>query len=157
MTPPVFPPTPQSPEIETGSAAALDRDHLRLLEIGYYILSGLTVLAASFLLFQFGLFLFAGLHPQIFTHPTGSGGRHSEQPPAGILLAVAGFTGIIILLGWTFGALLVYAGRSLKKRHHTLFIKIMAGLACLFAPLGTFLGICTFLVMQRPSVKALFN
>jgi hypothetical protein len=33
----------------------------------------------------------------------------------------------------------------------------VAGLCCLFSPLGTLLGIFTLVVLQRPSVRALFG
>ena len=38
----------------------------------------------------------------------------------------AGLIGLIILLGWTFGGLTIYAGRCLHKRTRRLFIFIMA-------------------------------
>ena len=136
--------------------AAIDRDRLRVLEIAYYIAGGLTIFTASFLLIHFTLFLFMGLHPQFFAHANSSGNPRNAPPPAGFFLAFAGIFGLVIVLGWIFGALQIYAGRCLKNRRHRLFILIIAGLECVFIPWGTFLGVGTFMAMERPGVKYLF-
>jgi hypothetical protein len=46
--------------------------------------------------------------------------------------------------------------RSLKARHGRTLTLVTAGLNCLFMPLGTVLGIFTFIVLLRPSVKELY-
>jgi hypothetical protein len=38
-----------------------------------------------------------------------------------------------------------------------MFCLVTAGLACLFQPVGLVLGVFTFLVLLRPSVKILFE
>jgi hypothetical protein len=156
MTEPGFPPIPVSPEIAAAVEAAVSRDRLRLLEIAYYIAGGLTIFGISFLLIHFFLFLFLGLNPHLFDHTTSSNGHPAAPPPPGLFLILAGVVGLIILLGWTFGALQIYAGRCLKHRHNSLLILIVAGIECIFIPWGTFLGVCTFMIMQRPGVHALF-
>jgi hypothetical protein len=156
-SPAALPPVPYSAEIDAWIQAAVDHDRLRILEIGYYIAGAMTAVGVSFLFIHFGLFLFLGFNPQFFTHSVNSGGHSGEPPPPGLFLGLAALIGLIILLGWTFGALQVYAGRCLKMRRHSLFIMIVAALECVFIPWGTFLGVCTFLVLERPSVRALFN
>jgi len=151
-----LPPPPFSPEINAAVDAALTRDRLKLLEIGYYIAGVLTIVGVSFLLIHFTLFLTLGLNPHIFDHTKGSNGHPAAPPPPGLFLVFAGVIGFIILFGWTFGSLQIYAGRCIRHRCHPLFILIIAGVECLFIPWGTFLGVCTFLVMERPSAKALF-
>jgi len=49
------------------------------------------------------------------------------------------------------------AGAGLRNRTRYVLILVMSGLACLSVPLGTGLGIWTIMVLQRPSVKALFG
>ena len=73
----------------------------------------------------------------------------------GFLFVVLG--GGIVLIGWTVGGLTAYAGRCLQRRQHRLFTYIMAGVNCLHVPFGTALGVCTFLVLQRPTVEALYH
>jgi hypothetical protein len=150
------PPIPLSSETQAAITAAVDRDHLRLLEIGYYIAGVVTILGVSILLLHFSMFLFFGLNPQFFAHPAGAAGHPGTPPPPGLFLGLAALIGFIIMFGWTFGALQIYAGRCIKKRHQSLLILIVAAVECLFIPWGTFLGVCTFLVLERPSVHALF-
>jgi hypothetical protein len=69
----------------------------------------------------------------------------------------AGVIGLIILLGWTFGALTAYAGRCVQQRTHRLFIYIMAALNCALLPWGTLLGIATFYVLQSPAGRREFG
>lgn len=63
----------------------------------------------------------------------------------------------MLLFALATAALSGFAGRSLSRRRHYVFCLVAAGLACLSFPLGTALGVFTFMVLQRPSVKALFG
>src|SRR5438034_237975 len=47
--------------------------------------------------------------------------------------------------------------RELRDRRGYLFCLVMAGIACLFQPFGMILGVFTFIVLLRPSVKTLFG
>lgn len=159
MTAPDLPPAnpnlwpPRDPAIQ----AAVDEDNLRLLEIIFYIAGGMTAFFSCFFLIHFTLFLVFGLNPQFFTHQTSSGGHQGVPPPSGLFLGLAGIIGIIILLGWTFGALQIYAGRCLRNRRHWMFIMIISGIECIFIPWGTTIGVYAFMLLNRPSVKPLFN
>ena len=86
------------------------------------------------------------------------GNRRAGEAPFprafGFLFVIVG--GGIVLVGWTVGGLTVYAGRCLQRRRHRLFTFIMVGVNCLHIPFGTALGVCTFLVLQRPTVEALY-
>ena len=62
----------------------------------------------------------------------------------------------LVLIGWTVGGLTIYVGRCLQRRRHRTFTLIMAGINCLHIPFGTALGVFTFIVLQRPSVAALY-
>jgi len=65
--------------------------------------------------------------------------------------------GLIILLGWTFGALTIYAGRCVHKRERRVFIYVMAALNCALFPWGAVLGIATFILMQSPTARREFG
>jgi len=75
----------------------------------------------------------------------------NQGPPVIMFRIFAAVIGGIILLGWTFGALTIYAGRCVHNRTHRVFILVMAGLNCVLIPWGTLLGIATFYVMQSPA------
>lgn len=81
----------------------------------------------------------------------------NQGPPVIMFRIVAAVIGVIILLGWTFGALTIYAGRCVQKRQHHVFIYVMAGLNCVLIPWGTLLGIATFIVIQSPAGQEAFR
>ena len=53
--------------------------------------------------------------------------------------------------------IMILAGRFLAARRRHLFCIVIAGIACMFMPMGTVLGIFTIIVLMRPSVKELFT
>jgi hypothetical protein len=153
-SPHAMPPLPAGQSRDPAIQAALDAENLRLLEIVYYIAGGVTALFSCFFLLHFTMFLVLGLNPQFFNN----GANHAANPPpAGLFLGVAAFIGVLILAGWTFGGLQIYAGRCLRKRRHRTFILIIAGLETCFIPWGTAIGVWTILLLQRPGVRALFQ
>jgi MFS family permease len=89
--------------------------------------------------------------------PMKSGGEPSspeEQQFVGWLFTVMGVC--IVLGGLTLAAFVAYAGRCLSQQRRYLLCMIVAGLACLFTPIGTILGVFTLVVLLRPQVKAAF-
>ena len=124
-----------------------DQEHVKLLAIFHYVAAGMAALVACipFIHFFMGLALATGAF----------GDTDPEARPVGlvIMLFALGF----ILLGWTFAALVAFAGRSLQKRKRYTFCLVMGGIECLFMPVGTVLGVFTILVLVRDSVKELFG
>ena len=84
-------------------------------------------------------------------------GPARNQPPAWFGLIFVLFASCIILFGWTFAGLLAYSGRCIARRKRHTFCLVMAGVACMFMPFGTVVGIFTIIILVRPSVKALFT
>lgn len=152
---------------------ALDR--LRLLSLGYYISGAIGAAFVSFLLIHFFLFLGFSFIPgsqwnastptprsaqyaSPTLSPTASPTSSTAQAPPAIMFRIfAGVIGLIIICGWTLGALTAYAGHCIKKRKHKLFIYVMAGINCIWIPYGTVLGIATILLFQWPEVQAEFE
>ena len=150
-------------------------DRLRLLSLAYYLSGAIGAAFVSFLLIHFFLFLgfsfvpasqwnapvptpASAQHALPLAIPSASPSSNSNQGPPPILFRiVAGVIGVIIICGWTLGALTAYAGRCIKKRKHKLFIYIMAGINCIWIPYGTLLGIATILLFQWPEVQAQFE
>ena len=124
-----------------------DLEHLKLLAIFHYVAAGMAALFACipFIHFFMGLAFATGAFAETGT----------EARPVGlVIMAIAGF---VILAGWTFAALVAVAGRSLQKRQRYTFCLVMAGVECIFMPVGTVLGVFTIIVLVRDSVKALFG
>ena len=150
-------------------------DRLRLLSLGYYISGAIGAAFVSFLLIHFFLLLgFSFIPASEWNAPArtlGSAQYASPKPiatvspipntaqaaPAIIFRIFAGVIGLIIICGWTLGALTAYAGHCIKKRKHKVFIYVMAGINCIWIPYGTLLGIGTILLFQWPEVQAEFE
>ncbi|PYI94763.1 MAG: hypothetical protein DME97_00065 [Verrucomicrobia bacterium] len=148
------------------------RERLRLLAIGFYVKGAVGAIFVSFLLFHFVFMLGFSFMPEsawnpppksattvqsLSVTPSPSPRPMNQGPPVVFFRVIAGVIGVIILLGWTFGGLTIYAGRCVQKRTHRLFIFVMAALNCPFIPWGTLLGIATFMLMQTPVAKREFG
>jgi hypothetical protein len=151
---------------------AVTRERLRLLAIGFYVKGAIGALFVSFFLIHFVMLLSFSFMPQSAWQPNASVQSSVEStsvapsptprplnpgPPVAMMRIFAGVIGAIILLGWTFGALTIYAGRCVQKRQRRVFIYVMAGLNCPLIPWGTLLGICTFTVLQMPVARREFG
>jgi len=164
-----------SPEIPNLERQAIALDRLRLLSLGYYISGGIGAVLVSFFLIHFFMLLafsfipasqwntpaptpgnahYASPSPIPTASPTPS---NDQAPPAIMFRILAGVIGLIIICGWTLGALTAYAGHCIKKRKHKVFIYVMAGINCIWIPYGTLLGIATILLFQWPEVQAEFK
>ncbi|HVR84958.1 MAG TPA: hypothetical protein VMU54_11650 [Planctomycetota bacterium] len=139
------------PPAPAESPAAKDEEQLRNLVLGHTIASAVIALFACMPLIH----LTVGL--AILLSPESMGGSGKGGPPRfmGFLFAILG--GAFALAGWTLAAFVFAAGRSIRRRKRHLFCLIVAGLSCFFMPFGTALGVCSFIVLTRPSVKALFD
>jgi hypothetical protein len=124
-----------------------DADHLKLLAIFHYVDAGMTALFACipFIHFFMGLALATGAFPD--TDP--------EARPIGIGMMI--IAGLIILVGWALAVLIAFAGRSLQTHRRYTYCLVMAGINCIFIPIGTVLGVFTIIVLMRDSVKELFG
>jgi hypothetical protein len=128
----------------------LDSEHLKLLSIFYYVKGGISAFFSCIPIIHVVLGLIMIIAPHVFGHG-------KDQPPAfiGWLFVILGIS--IILLGWTFAALTLIAGRCIARRKHYTFCFVMACVECLSVPFGTVLGVFTILVLNRQSAKDLFN
>lgn len=153
MSEPIPPIAPIETRSSPGQAVDNDADQLRLLAIFHYVVGGLAALCSLFPVIHLVLgLIFVLAVPRLTVQ-----GQHSPPDPAfigWIFIIVAGF---IITLGLTLAALIVAAGRSLTGRKRYNFCLVIACVECVFMPFGTALGVCTIIVLNRPSVKALFG
>ncbi|BCU78671.1 hypothetical protein [Luteolibacter sp. LG18] len=133
-----------------------DAEHLKLLTIFHYVMSGLSVIGILFggLYAAMGLFMgraFAKMPP------AAPGSTHSGPPPQEFMWifvaygAVIGFVCLAAAVCYFFGA------RNLSARRNRTFCMVVAGLSCLAMPLGTVLGIFTIMVLSRETVARLFD
>lgn len=127
-----------------------DLHHLNLLSIFHYVAGGLTCLFGCFPIIHLivGLFL-------LFAPPQTNGGEEFSTSLVGVffILFALGF----IVMAWTTAIFMFIAGRKLARQRSYTFCLAIAGVECIFMPIGTVLGVFTIIVLSRPSVKALFS
>jgi hypothetical protein len=160
------------PALSEAEEQIIVRERLRLLAIGFYVKGAVGAVFVSFLLFHFVFLLGFSFMPEsawnppprsvttsrsLSVTPSPSPRPVNQGPPVIMFRIFAGVIGVIILLGWTFGALTIYAGRCVQKRTHRVFILVMGGLNCALIPWGTLLGIATFTLMQSPAGRREFG
>lgn len=125
-----------------------DLEHLRLLGVFHYMMAGLVAFVGCFPMIH----LVLGLAMVSGELDDGRG----EPPPEFV-----GWFFVAIALGlivgfWTLAVLVAIAGRKLQTQRSYTFCFVIAAILCLFAPLGTVLGVFTIVVLVRASVKTLF-
>jgi hypothetical protein len=129
----------------------LDEEHLKLLRIGYIVMGGAGVFFALFPLIYvivgFGL--------------AASGAPVQTRPGEPSLALIGGFF-VVFGLAFSifFGAqavLQLMAARSLGQRRRKVLCQIAAAVSCLQMPWGVLLAVFTFMVLNRESVKQLFE
>lgn len=125
-----------------------DEEHLRLLSIFHYVVAGLMGMVSLIPVFH----LVIGIALM-------TGAIDTEGDPAAPLFGglFAAFALLFILAGFTIAGLVAWAGRMLVRRQRWTFCVVVAGLECMFMPVGTVLGVFTLIVLMRPSVKTLFG
>lgn len=126
-----------------------DTQQLELLRTFHFVLAGLQGLFGCFPIIHLTLGLTMILAPETL------GGRGA--PPAFFGWFFVVIAVLIMAVIWTMAGLTYVAGRRLGERRSYTFCLVIAGVLCLFMPLGTVLGVFTIVVLQRPSVKALFT
>jgi len=145
------PPLPQMPpDLAPVEHARKDAEQLRLLWIFHFVFAGLAVLGIGFLVVHY-LFM-----KNIFANPAMWRGAQQPPPPQFfqffiIFYFIAGF---VIVLGAALNAI---SAACIRNRKWRLFSLVVAGIDCLQVPFGTALGVCTFLVLLRESVRRLYE
>jgi hypothetical protein len=124
-----------------------DSEHLKLLSIFHYVVAGMAAMVACIPFIH----LFMGL-----ALATGALGD-SDPGTRPVGFAIMAFAAFFIVAGWIFAALVAFAGRSLQTRRRYTYCLVMAGIECIFMPVGTVLGVFTIIVLVRDPVKSLFG
>jgi formate-dependent nitrite reductase membrane component NrfD len=86
-------------------------------------------------------------------------GEHSELDQAAFFSGATFlvWAAIIAISALGMAVCLLLGGLYLTKRRHHPFCLAVAGVSCLFVPLGTALGIATILFLTRDTTKEMFD
>lgn len=128
---------------------ATSQEHIRLVGILHYVMAGLYGLMGCLGFFH----LIMGIMMLTNTGFMSSGGA----PPPFIGGIFAGAGAFVILWHWVLGALNVMAGRNIAARRGRTFCLVIAGFNCTNVPLGTVLGVFTFLLLLKEDVARDFR
>ena len=125
-----------------------DADHLKLLAIFHYVVAGLAVLGLGFILLHYMMMHSIMTRPDIWKNQKDGGPTPAE------FFAI--FRWFYLVMGALFIAASVanlLSALFLRKRKHRIFSLIVAGINCAQFPIGTALGVFTFIVLMRNSVR----
>jgi hypothetical protein len=129
----------------------IDEEHLRLLRIGYIVAGGAGVFFA----------LFPLMYVVIGIGLTASGVQVPTRPGEPSLAFIGGF---FVVFGLAFSlffavqaTLQLLTARALGRRRSRLLCHVAAAISCLQMPWGVLLAVFTFIVLNRESVKPLFE
>lgn len=122
-----------------------DEQYLLLLAIFHYVMAGFMSLNVMVLLLQ--LFLFNQIYDM--------GTQPPNVPDVRLLMSIFILISVGMLLMVTILELI--AARSIQTRSRHKLCIVVAGINCLFMPLGTILGVFTLIVLLRPSVQTMFE
>jgi hypothetical protein len=133
----------------SGQMINRDEEHLRLLQIGYYILAAMCAAMTVF-----GM-LYAGFMGVILSSMPQNSQNNVDPRALGGIFAIIG--GILVVCGIGSALLTFLTARFLAARSHRVFCIVIAALTCLQIPWGSVIGVCTIMVLSRPTVTAMFG
>jgi hypothetical protein len=134
----------------TERQALIDAEHVWLLSLGYWVFAGTTAFWGLLgLLYMFMGQVVSGAIPGVAGVP---------PPPPLEVGRLFSFVGAGFYAASMVAALLMFhAGNCLRDRRGRIFSQVIAALTCLCIPYGTVLGVFTFIVLGRASVRQLFE
>jgi len=137
---------------ETLRQAIINEEHLKLLSIGYLVSAGVAALFSLLGL----LYVFMGVMMSVTFSEAAK--KANQVPPPAFVGWVFGIIGLVIfLLLIAMAALKFCTAQCIKRRRARAFCMVVAAFSCLEIPYGTVLGVFTFVVLGRDSVKCLFE
>lgn len=129
------------------AATSEDASHLQILAIFYYVFAGLNAVSVVLL----------GLYGVMMGAVLGSGPAGNSHADTALLSMFAGLMVFVVVLSAVFALLHFMTAQRLRQRRGHKFCQVIAVLTCLSIPFGTVLGVFTLIVLNRPSVQALFG
>jgi hypothetical protein len=144
-------PPQQYPPQQPPTLTAQDESNLNVLGVLFFVYAGLVGMGAL-LLSAFAVV------PALLISGAAAGAKAPGAPPpllfGGIFAAIFGLVALFLAAKCV---IMILAGRALGQRQHYVLVMVGACAALLNLPLGTALGVCTILMLQKPAVKVAFG
>jgi hypothetical protein len=139
---------------ELNRQSIANEEHLKLLALGYMISAAISAFFSLFALMYSAMGAFIAT---MISKTATSTNAANQPPPAfiGWLLGGIGFVLFLLMIG--IAALKLRAAFCIKQRKSRTFCMVIAVICCLGIPYGTLLGVLTIVVLERDSVKILFE
>jgi hypothetical protein len=125
------------------------RGFLLALEICQYVWAGISLLGSCFM----SIYFFIG----IAVMNGGMGNTRGQGPPPEMGIIFMIFGGVAMALLLTTAILNLVSAISIRKRKRKMLTMIMAGVNCISVPLGTALGVFTFILMSNDIVTRMYT
>jgi ABC-type phosphate transport system permease subunit len=129
-----------------------DEEQINLLSIFHFVMAGLFLLGVAFIGLHYAFMHMVFSRPELWK---------SQNPPP---FSPADFKTLFAIIYSIVGVFVVIAcllnvlsGVFMRQRKHKTFSLVVAALDCLQIPLGTALGVFTFVVLLRDSVRQLYE
>jgi hypothetical protein len=129
----------------------IDADHLRLLVLFHYIGAALSGVG---LLFVFGHYSFLRF---VLSHTRPAAGHAHGPAPDEVFKILIWFYLVFALWFLLSGISDLISARCIRARRHRVFSLLVAGLNLVHTPAGTMLGVFTFVVLLRDSVREVYE
>ncbi len=139
-------PTPPPPDF--ARQQIIDAEHLKLLSIFHFVVAGLAFCGLGFLFLHYLIMSTVFANPEMWKSHNGSPPFPKDFFKIFIVFYIL-IGGVIIVAG----SLNLLAAMFLRQRKNRIFCLVVAGLNCLQVPFGTVLGVFTFIVLLRDSVR----
>ena len=135
---------------DTDHRLIIDTEHLRLLAIFHFVAAALSLVGVGFSSLYFVMFQAIFSNPEIWA-------QSQQGPPPAELMTVFRYF-LALFIGWFLVSCVgnLLSGLFLRARRHRTFSMVIAAINCLHIPIGTMLGIFTFIVLGRDSVRKLY-
>jgi hypothetical protein len=128
-----------------------DAEHLRLLSIFHFVSAGLAIAGLCFLAGHYAIMQAVFNDPNLFKDAKGG-------PPPKEFFEVFKIFYVVGGAWFLISAVVnLMSGIYLRLRKNRMFSMVVAGFNCLHMPLGTVLGVFTFVVLGRGSVIELYE
>ncbi len=132
----------------------IDKEHLRLLGLAHYISGGLAIAFSSLFIIQLTFMSFIFSNPEFAPHVHNGG---AGPDPTQFMWGFIGMFSLIVLFGICFGIAQIVSGKFIRQRKYKLFSFIFAIPNIIFIPYGTLLAVGTIMVLERESVKKMYQ
>lgn len=130
----------------------IDADHLNLLAVFHFLAAGLALLGTLGMVAQQAMMRHLFEDPQFWQGQPQAAQFHQE------FVEAAKWFYLFVFAWFALSAVLnVLSGFFLRARKFRTFSFIVAAFNCLHIPLGTILGVFTFIVLMRDSVRELYD